>query len=67
MCFIQITRISNARTTLHVLLTCNKHLHVFKTDSIVQFEVRMISKLHNNYEYESVCNHIIEVRTYTVG
>jgi len=32
---------------LIVLFTSNKHLHVFKTDFILQFEVCMISKLHN--------------------
>jgi len=30
-----------------VVFTCNKHLHVFKTDCILQFEVCMVSKLHN--------------------
>jgi len=50
-----------------VLFTCNKHLHVFKTDFILQFEVCMISKLHNYYAYESVCNHIVEITTYMEG
>jgi len=73
MCFIQIIRNSNAgpiytyNALVIVLFTCNTHLHVFKIDFILQVEVCMISKLHNNYAYESVCNHIINVITYTVG
>jgi len=66
---------SNARTRalytydalIIVLFTCNEQ--VFKTDFILQFEVGMISKLHNYNPYESVYKHIIEVTTYrpTVG
>jgi hypothetical protein len=51
-----------------VLFTCNKNLHVFKTDFILQFEVYMLGKLHNYHvRADSMCNHIIEVITYTVG